>query len=398
MKPPGADTVVVRYGEISTKSRKVRGRMAGQLAENVGALLRDRGIDGEVEHHHSRVLISTDEPAVEAATEAAADAFGAVSASSALRVEPREDAILDAFAEAACEHYDGGTFAVRARRAGRKFPFTSEDLERRGGDAVWRAVEDRFDPAVDLDDPDLTFFVDCRADEAFVFLEKRPGPGGLPLGSQRPLVALVSGGIDSPVAAYEAMRRGSPVIPLYLDLGDYGGPDHRARAIETVRTLARYAPNYDMRPRVAPAGEDVAMLAERMERGRMLSFRRFTYRVAERVARAEGACGIVTGEAIGQKSSQTVQNLHLTGAATELPVHRPLLTMDKTDIVDRARGIGTFADATIPAGCERFAPPRPETNGRLDKLRSLEPDDLFERAARAAERAEVVDLESETVA
>ncbi|MFB6131398.1 MAG: tRNA sulfurtransferase [Salinigranum sp.] len=392
MKPPGAETVVVRYGKISTKSPRVRGRMSAQLAENISALLEARGVEGTVERRHSRLLVRTDEERVGAATAVAADAFGVVSASPAVTVPPRADAIASALADAARACYDGGTFAVRARRAGTEFPFTSEDLERRGGDAVWGAVEDRLDPEVDLDDPDLTFHVDCRREDAFVFLEKRPGPGGLPLGTQRPLVALVSGGIDSPVAAYEAMRRGSPVVPVYVDLGDYGGPDHRARAVETVRSLARYAPNFDMRVRVVPGGETVALLADRMDRGRMLSFRRYTFRVGEHVARAEGAAGLVTGEAIGQKSSQTAGNLAVTDTATSLPVHRPLLTADKTDIVERAKAVGTYADATIPAGCNRLAPSRPETNGRLSALRAVEPDDLFERAERDAARVELVDL------
>ena len=392
MIPPGADTVVVRYGEISTKSRRVRGRMASQLAENIGALLADRNVEGDVQRRTGRVLVRTDESQVDEATDAAADAFGVVSASPAVAVPPRIDDIEAALADAALASYDGGTFAVRARRAGRDFPFTSEDLERHGGDAVWSAVDDRFDPAVDLDDPDLTFYVDCREADAFVFLEKRPGPGGLPLGTQRPLVALVSGGIDSPVAAYEAMRRGSPIVPVYVDLGDYGGPDHRTRAIETVRTLAAYAPNFDTRVRVVPGGEAVALLADRMDRGRMLSLRRFMYRTAEHVAREEGAAGIVTGEAIGQKSSQTAQNLAVTDPATSLPVLRPLLTADKTDIVDRARKIGTFDDATIPAGCNRIAPARPETNGRLDGLLASEPDDLFDHAEAAAGHVDLVDL------
>jgi len=139
------------------------------------------------------------------------------------------DAITEALANAAREQYDGGAFAVDARRAG-EHAFDSHDVNREGGDAVWQSVEDEFDPEVDLDDPDLTFSVEVRQEEAFVFLETRDGPGGMPLGTQKPLVALFSGGIDSPVAAWEAMKRGSPVVPLYLDLGRFGGPDHRARA------------------------------------------------------------------------------------------------------------------------------------------------------------------------
>lgn len=385
--------MVVRDGDINTKSEPVRHAMEQRLIENVSALLDARGIPGDVEYRRTRPLIHTDESSVEAAADAATDAFGVVSVSPARRVDPDRDSIVDALAETARACYDGGTFAVSARRAYKGHPYTSQELGEVGGAAIGDAVADDFEPAVDLDDPDLTFFVEAREDVAFVFLEKRPGPGGLPLGSQAPLVALVSGGIDSPVAAYEAMRRGSPIVPIYARLGDYGGPDHEARAMETVRRLAEYAPNYDLRPYVLDVGETLSVLAARTNEGRMLAFRRLVFRAAEEIARLEDAKGIVTGEAIGQKSSQTTTNLAVTDPATTFPIHRPLLTWDKPDIEQQAREIGTYDDSTIPAGCNRFAPEQPLTAASLDGQRVREPDDLFDRAERIARDAERVPLE-----
>jgi thiamine biosynthesis protein ThiI len=392
MEPPGADTVVVRYGDMSTKSSRVRRGMEKRLVENIEALLEDRGVDGDVERRPTRPLVWTDEPT--AAAEVAADAFGVVSTSPARSLPAKPDPILDAMAETAEAHYDGGSFAVSARRAGDTFPMDSEDLGREGGQAIWDAVEGDFEPEVDLDDPDFTVNVEVREDAAFLYLDEMPGPGGLPLGSQRPVVALVSGGIDSPVAAYEMLRKGCPVVPVYVDLGEYGGQDHRARAVETVRTLGSYAPNFREPLRVVPGGETVELLAADLEQGRMLAFRRFCLAVAEEVALDAGAAGIVTGEAIGQKSSQTTQNLSVTDPLTDLPVFRPLLTMDKNSITERAREIGTFTDSTIPAGCNRFAPVQAETNARLDRLRELEPDDLHERARDAVADLELVECHS----
>ncbi|ELZ25002.1 thiamine biosynthesis protein [Halosimplex carlsbadense 2-9-1] len=392
MHPPGADVVVVRHGEIGTKSEHVGAKMERRLRENLAAVLEDRGVDAEIEQRRFRLRLHTDEP--EAATAAAADTFGVVSASPAVRVEPTLDAIRQGLADAARAGYDGGSFAVSARRAGVEsaHPFSSTDIEREGGSAVWGAAEETgVEPEVDLDDPDTDLFVDCREDDALVFLEKRPGPGGLPLGTQDPVVALMSGGIDSPVAAWELMKRGAPVIPVYVDLGDYGGVDHRARAVSTTETLARYAPDRDMRLRIAPAGDAVAAIAETVDVGRMLVLRRFMFRVAAAVADDHDAVGIVTGEAIGQKSSQTTANLAVTSAAVALPVHRPLLTVDKTDITARADEIGTFGESTIPAGCERLAPDYPETRGRLGAIEEREPDDVRERARAVADRLEVVD-------
>ncbi|MFC4988506.1 tRNA sulfurtransferase [Saliphagus infecundisoli] len=393
MYPPGADTVLVRHGDVNTKSRRVKRRMEGFLAENVEALLADRGIPGEVERRWNRPLVHTDPDRVAEARGAASDAFGVVSASACLTTEPDLDAITDALAEVARERYEEGSFAIDARRANKELPFTSQDVAREGGDAVWRVVEDEgeFEPEVDLDDPDLTFAVEVHGDVAFLSLDVEEGPGGLPLRTQAPLVALVSGGIDSPVAAYEAMRRGSPVVPVYVDLGDYGGPDHEARAIETVSRLAEYAPNTDLSVYRVPGGETVAHLAETMEQGRMLSLRRFFYLIAERVAGRTGARGIVTGEAIGQKSSQTVRNLAVTDEVTDLPIHRPLLAWDKQEIIATAREIGTFEESTIDAGCNRIAPDQAETNARLDRLLEVEPDDLAARAERAASEATVVE-------
>jgi thiamine biosynthesis protein ThiI len=277
-----------------------------------------------------------------------------------------------------------------ARRAGERdaHPFSSNDIEREGGSAVWDAAEEAgVDPEVDLDDPDLELFVECREDEAFVFLEKRDGPGGLPLGTQDPVVALMSGGIDSPVAAWLAMKRGSPVVTLYVDLGDYGGPDHLARAESTVANLAQYAPNLDFDLRVAPGGEAVERLVAEMDNLRMLGLRRFMLAVGEGVASSVGAAGLVTGESVGQKSSQTAANLRVTSAVTDLPVHRPLLAMDKSEITERARAIGTFDDATIAAGCNRVAPDQPATAAGLDRVREAEPDDLLALARGAAASA-----------
>jgi len=395
MHPPDADSVLVRHGELGVKSEQVRRKMEEQLADNLRAMLDARGLSGDFEQRRNRLFIHTDQPA--GVTAAAADTFGVTSASAVTTVDPTLSAIEEALAATTREQYGGGTFAVNARRAGpaTAHPFSSTDIESDGGTAVWEAIEELgTEPAVDLDDPDFELFVECRADEAYVFCEKRAGPGGLPLGTQRPVVALVSGGIDSPVAAWKLMKRGAPVIPVYVDLGDYGGPDHRARAVSTVSELASYAPGHDLSVNVVDAGDVVADLSQDLGALRMLVLRRFMLAVAEAIAHERDAVGIVTGEAIGQKSSQTSANIAVTDAATTLPVHRPNLTVDKSEITNHARAIGTFEDSTIDTGCNRVAPSHPETNASLEAVRSAEPDDLFERAESCARDRAVVPIES----
>ena len=384
MQPPGADTLVIRYGEIGIKSHSQRIQMAERLQTNVAAVLDDRDLSADLTSEHGRLYAHTDE--VRAVTDAVTDVFGVVSASPAVRVEPTLDAIHDALAATAVKQYDGSSYAVRAHRAGPEsaHPFSSVDIERSGGEVVGETTRDAgIEPAVDLDNPDLTFFVECRPEKAFVFLEKRAGPGGLPIGTQEPLVALVSGGLDSPVAAWKAMKRGCPVVPLYVDLGAYGGVDHRMRAIETTERLQRYAPNYDLGLRVAPGGTAAERIADADNYG-MLLLRRFMLQVAEAVVADVDAVGIVTGESIGQKSSQTGANLRVTAAATDLPVHRPLVTVDKTAITERAKEIGTYDGATIDTGCHRLAPDQPATKAPLAAVENAEPEAMARLAAEAA--------------
>lgn len=394
MRPSDADTVLVRYGEIGTKSEQVRGWMESILVDNLTSRLQSHGVDATIDRRYrSRPIVRTTSADVEDATEAAATTVGVVSASAAQTVEPTESAISDTMAEIAVDHYDGGSFAVRARCAGDDHPFTSDELETTCGSKIWETIETErnFEPVVDLDSPDWTVFVECRPGEAFLFLRKREGPGGLPLGSQEPLVALISGGIDSPVAAYEVMRRGSPIVPLYVDLGRFGGVDHRGRAIDTVETLGTAVPESSFQLRIVPGETAVETLLNRVGRGRMLIWRRFMFRVAELIAEREDACGIVTGEAIGQKSSQTTQNLAVTSAATSVPIHRPLLTADKNDITERAKDIGTFTDSSIPVGCKQLVPEQVETRGSLDEIEQIEPDIIAALARDAVEQLEIVD-------
>jgi thiamine biosynthesis protein ThiI len=379
-------TVLVRYGEIGVKSSSVRRRMEEHLRRNVESLVAQKGVEATVRREWSRIIVETDPESVEAATEAATRAFGVSSVSPCVVTDAAVDGIAETVAEVARREYDGGTFAVRARRAGDEdaHPFTSVDVEREAGAAVVEAL----DAPVDLDDPDNVFGVECRLDDAYVYAEELDGPGGLPYGTQDGVVALVSGGIDSPVAAWRMMRRGCPAELVYVDAGNYGGADHIARAYETVESLARYVPD-ELRMWHIDGGEAVEKLVKDVGDTRMLSYRRFMLRVAEVVAERVDADGVVTGEAVGQKSSQTPRNLRVTDEACSVPVHRPLLSFDKPEVVEEARKIGTYEASEVNAGCHSIAPEHPETHGSLDEVRDAEPGDLFELAEEAVEDATV---------
>ena len=386
-------TVLASFGELATKSREVRGKMTRRLRDNVAALLDARGVDATVEREWARIVVHPADPAdTDRAARVTADAMGVVWARPVVHRPARLDAIRETLAALARDASPVDTYAVRATRAGEadEHDFSSRDVEREAGSAVGDAT----DATVDLDAPDRTYYAEVRDGDAYLAATSYEGPGGLPLGTQAPLVALVSGGHDSPVAAYEMMRRGAPIVPVYVDLGVYGGPDHEARAVATVGRLAEYAPNFDCRVHVVPGGPLAETLVESVADTRMLSWRRALLRIAETVAEREGAVGIVTGEALGQKSSQTAANLAATDAAVDLPVHRPLIAWDKPDVLERARAIGTHEDSSVPVGCERLDPPFPETGATLEAVEAAEPDDFLDRAAAAVDDRRLVDPES----
>jgi thiamine biosynthesis protein ThiI len=379
--------VVVGYGEVGTKSSAVRRRMLDRLATNLDAVVADRNLDAAVERSWARLYLDGSD--ADTCARAAAEVPGVVWARPARRCPATTERITDTLCDVAAAHPPPETFAVRGSVAdeGTEAGVSGGEIERVGGAAVLERVGGR----VDLDTPDQVYRVECRSGTAFVSAAHYDGPGGLPVGTQGTVVALVSGGIDSPVAAWHLLRRGCRVVPLYVDLGTYGGADHRERAIETVERLHRRAPNTDTRLRIVPGGPVVERIVQEIDDTRMLSLRRAMLRMAAVVAEGEGANALATGEAIGQKSSQTGPNLAVTDVAVDYPVHRPLLTWDKPDIVDCARELGTFEDATLPVGCERIAPSHPETAASLGAVEAAEPADLLDHAARVARDVEVVD-------
>ncbi|MFB6090738.1 MAG: tRNA sulfurtransferase [Halobellus sp.] len=380
------NAVLVGYGDFGAKSSEVRAKMAQRVARDVEAALDEAGIDATVERPWSRLVVRSDRPAD--AARAAAKLPGVGFARPSAAVDADLSAICDAARSLAADHPADETYAIDSDRIGPDdaHDFSSQDLKVEAGDAVGEASGAR----VDLDDPDRVYRIEVRGAEAFVSIDRVDGPGGLPVGSQGRVAVLISGGLDSPVATWRLLRRGCETVPVYVDLGDYGGPDHRARALEVIRTVAERAPRADLRPRIVDGEPLVSRVVEATEATRMLSLRRAMLAAAEAVAERAGAHSVATGEALGQKSSQTGANVAVTDAAVSLPVHRPLLTADKPDIVAAARDLGTYTDATLPVGCDRVAPAHPETNATLEAVVAAEPDGLLDLAREAGRDADVV--------
>ncbi len=270
------------------------------------------------------------------------------------------------------------------RRADKRFPFTSPQIEREVGGLIklqtgW---------PVDLERPALTIHIEMLPDHAFFFFGKEPGAGGLPTGSSGRLACLMSGGIDSPVAAYRMMRRGCTV--LFIHFHSY--PILSRASQEKVREITKLLTMHQLQSRLilVPFGElqQQVLLACRPEL-RVVLYRRLMLRIAERLARVWGARALVTGEVVGQVASQTLENLTNIAAASTLEILRPLVGMDKDEIADAAARIGTLPISNIPDQdcCTLFTPKHPATRSTLEDVLQAEtalPIDAMVDAALAS--------------
>ncbi len=359
-------TLLIRLGELTLKSKRVRQRFTLRLLQNLRAALEAEGIrDARVINEWSRLFVEVPESREKQAIETLQRVFGISSLSPVETVYFRHIRDLENFAEQAYALLvDGRTFAVRVKRVGRH-PFRSIDVERLVGGRLARYG------SVDLENPEVLVEIEIRENQAFFFVERVPGPGGLPLGTEGKALALVSGGFDSAVAAWLMMKRG---VALDFVLFNLGGPLHLKGTLDVVQTLCRrwcYGTDpvfheVDFRPAIQQMHQQVK------QNYWNLLLKRLMYRAAARLARQIGVPAVVTGESIGQVSSQTFVNLTVLEEAAEVPVFRPLLTYDKQEIIDLARRIGTYeVSATVAEYCQLVAR-HPVTRANPQRVRELE--------------------------
>jgi thiamine biosynthesis protein ThiI len=277
------------------------------------------------------------------------------------------------------------SFRVSATRADKRLPFTSPQVEREVGGLIKEATG----WPVDLGQPALTIHIEMLPDGAFYFFGKEPGAGGLPTGTGGRVACLLSGGIDSPVAAYRLMRRGCSV--LFIHFHSY--PILSRASQEKVREIATLLTRYQLRSRLmlVPFGDlqQQVVLAVPPEL-RVVIYRRLMLRIAERIARRWHARALVTGEVIGQVASQTLDNMATIADATTLEVLRPLVGMDKDEIAREAERIGTFPISIIPDQdcCTLFTPRHPATRARVnDAVQAEQPLPIEEMVAAAVHAA-----------
>jgi thiamine biosynthesis protein ThiI len=353
---------LVRYSEIFLKSDPVRRQWENTLIKNIREVM--PGV--HVRNERGRIWLDGDTK-----PDLLKNIFGIVSFSEVehIRLDEIETSLPDY-----CRRHgivDVKTFALKIKRVG-THDFSSNDKAIEFGNLLRKEFPHL---KVNLAHPDKEIHIEIRANQAYLYDNVTKAAGGLPLGVEGTLVALVSGGIDSPVAAWMMMKRGCRIIPLFVALDTFLDETTIARAERVVEILARYQPGIKLTViRDCYLAEAKRELVSRgLEKYTCILCKRRMYRIATAFAHESGAKGIVTGESLGQVASQTLDNLLvLTDAASDVPVYRPLIGFDKEDTIRIAREIGTFSESISKASGCKAVPAGPSTKAKLETIREIE--------------------------
>jgi thiamine biosynthesis protein ThiI len=361
------DSILIRYHEIALKKGNRR-YFTEMLKRNLLSAVKDLRVK-EIRSLPARLLLTfKGEIDPESAIERVRAVFGVANFSLVERT-PRD---IEALRARILESLNGTAFAsfrIETQRGDKTFPLTSPEINRQLG----AAVKERSGARVDLTNPELTVSVEILPREAFFGFHKIQGAGGLPVGASGRVVSLISGGIDSPVAAYRMMQRGCRLIFVHF----HGAPYLDKTSQEKVRTLVSALTRHQFHSRLylVAFGEIQRQIVAAVNRPlRVVLYRRMMLRIAEAIARSEKAKALVTGESLGQVASQTLENIAVIQQAASLPVLRPLVGMDKQEIIDQACRIGTFEISSIPDQdcCQLFVPKHPATKAQSREVEEAE--------------------------
>ena len=366
------DIVIVRYGEIFLKSEFIRRKFEKELVRNIGFRLKRLGFRYKLIRKRHRIYIKSEN--AEEIANSLKTVFGITSLSPAVQTDAEIDSIAVIAVRLAKKIMNkGDKFAVVTSRSGRH-EFSSQDVSIEVGRRILGSIDDVF---VNLDNPDKTILIEIKDDLAFVFDRKIDAVGGLPYRTQGKVISLLSGGIDSAVSSWMMGKRGCEIIAV-----NFGSRKDIENIIEI---LERYTED-KIKTFIVPYENILDKISKIAEKYTCVICKRTMYRIAGRIAEIEDAKGIVTGDNLGQVASQTLDNLKVLSSVYN-PIYRPLIGMDKEEIIKIAREIGTYE---FPKGGEkcRFVPRKPATRSRLDRIEQIEErigiHELIEEAVKNA--------------
>ncbi len=361
--------ILIKYGEIFLKSEPVLRRFEKILRENIKAGLKEKKIKFEILRKRGRIFVKTKQ--IRKACNVLKRIFGIVSFSPCFHLKTSELKKIQAFVKMNYPKWikKNQSFAIRARRVG-KHKYNSQELAKALGNIINRKV--------DLSKPDVEVFVEVRDNDTYIYTKEIKGPGGMPLGSAGKVVCLISGGIDSPVAAWLMMKRGCVIIPLFAFFCK-GDKSDLKRFKEVVKELKKWHIGKKMRIFLFKHELNLVQFRKKFYKYTCILCKRMMYRVANELAKKIGAKAIVTGESLAQVASQTLDNLMVIDQASELPVFRPLIGADKIESIELAKKIGTYEKSCIPVkyGCGKLEgcwarPRKPATKANLKKIIEFE--------------------------
>ena len=361
------DSVLIRYHEIALKKGN-RPYFTELLKRNLLAAVRDLGVK-EIRSLPARLLVTfKSEIDTQIAIQRIRTVFGVANFSPVERTA-RDIEVLRTRILKSLNGIHFASFRVDTQRGDKTFSLTSPEINRQLG----AAVKEKSGARVDLSHPEFTVTVEILPQDAFFGFDKIPGAGGLPVGASGRVVSLISGGIDSPVAAYRMMQRGCRLIFVHFHSTPYLDKTSQEKVRQLVTTLTRH--QFLSRLYLVPFGEIQRQIVAAVSRPlRVVLYRRMMLRIAEGVARKEKAKALLTGESLGQVASQTLDNMAVIQQAATLPILRPLVGMDKQEIIDQARRIGTFEISSIPDQdcCQLFVPKHPATKATPREVEEAE--------------------------
>jgi thiamine biosynthesis protein ThiI len=386
--------ILVRYEEIFLKGLN-KPSFEAKLVKNMKHVLKGLG-PVSVTRSQSRIYVEpeTDDYHVDEAIKRLTKVFGIASVSPVYKIESDINAIYDKAVELSRKiRSESGykTFKVETKRADKKFPLSSMEVSREAGAAILRNVRGL---KVDVNNPDFVVHIEIR-DNTYIYSEIIPGVKGLPVGSSGKATLLISGGIDSPVAGWMMAKRGVKIEGVHFFSYPYTSEKSKEKVIRLCKILSEY--NLGMRLYIVPFTDIQLAINQNCPHEYLtIIMRRFMMRIAEKIAVKNGSLALVTGEAVGQVASQTPESILVTNSAVTLPVYRPCIGMDKSEVVDIARKIGTFETSILPYEdcCTVFVARHPVTKPKLEKTIEYESvlnaDELIQKAL---EGTEVIDIE-----
>ena len=385
--------LIVKYGEIGVKGKN-RYIFENKLIKNVKNILKPIG-KFNVYKEYGRIYVDLDGYDYEEVVEEVRKVFGIVGVCPAVRAEKDYNLLKELALKMLEEKIEQGykSFKVDSRRGDKDFKLTSQEMSLDIGGYLVSQVKDKI--AVDVRNPEVKIHCELRQNHVMVYSDTIPGYGGLPLGTNGRAMSLLSGGIDSPVASWMVAKRGMELECIHF----HSYPFTSEKSQEKVRDLAQILSKYCGRVRLHKLNmleiQKAIGLNCKDEEMTIIS-RRFMMRIAERVAESRHCDALVTGESIGQVASQTIQGLTCTNASVKMPVFRPLIAMDKTEIIEVAQKIGTFETSILPEEdcCTVFSPKKPVTKPKLDRIEKSENKlDVEKLIQDAIDNIEVEDIE-----